>query len=357
MSTLDQRLPLARGPAWSNRFAVAPLTNLQSNPDGTLGSDEHDWLVRRAQGGFAMTMTAAAHVAPEGQAFIGQLAVWDDRFLPGLARLAEGVRAAGSVSSLQLHHAGRRADARLTGGPIVAPWDDPSKGARALTTAEVRQIVDDFVAGAVLAEGAGFDGVEIHGAHGYLLCQFLDGRNNLRKDGYGGSADDRFRIIHEVVTGIRQSTGSDFQVGLRLTPERNGVVLEEARQLAGQVLASGHLDYLDMSLWDAFKAPHEVGYDGLLIDHFTDLPRGETRLGVAGKIIDTAGGQWCLDRGADFVLIGTGAILHHDFARRALADDRFRSVEQPVSREHLEAEGVGSRFIDYLAAQWDDFVA
>lgn len=357
MSTLDERLTLAHGPDWDNRFAVAPLTNMQSNPDGTLGSDEHDWLVRRAEGGFAMTMTAAAHVAPEGQAFVGQLAAWDDRFLSGLARLADGVRTGGSVSSLQLHHAGRRADATLTGGRIVAPWDEPSKGARALTTAEVRQLVDDFVAGAVLAERAGFDGVEVHGAHGYLLCQFLDGRNNLREDGYGGSAEDRFRVIHEVVAGIRESTGPDFQLGLRLTPERNGVVLDEARALAGEVLANGHLDYLDMSLWDAFKAPHEEGYDGLLIDHFTDLPRGRTRLGVAGKIVDTAGARWCLERGADFVLIGTGAILHHDFARRALSSADFRSVEQPVSREHLEAESVGTRFIDYLATQWDDFVA
>lgn len=218
-------------------------------------------------------------------------------------------------------------------------------------------MVEDFVSAAVLAERAGFDGVEVHGAHGYLLCQFLDGRNNLRNDEFGGSATNRFRIIHEVVAGIRAATGPDFQLGLRLTPERNGIVLDEARRLAGEVLLGGQLDYLDMSLWDAFKSPPEDGHDGLLIDHFTDLPRGDTRLGVAGKIVDTAGARRCLEHGADFVLIGTGAILHHDFARRALADPHFRSIERPVTRDHLAGESVGPAFLDYLSIQWDDFVA
>jgi len=196
------------------------------------------------------------------------------------------------------------------------------------------------------------------GRHGYLVCQFLDGRHNRRTDGYGGSFDGRTRMLFEVLRGIRQQTGPDFQLGLRLTPERNGILLSEARELAAQVLSSGLLDYFDMSLWDAFKEPYEDEHRGRrLIDFFTDLPRGGTRLGVAGKIADAAGAQQCLDHGADFVLIGTGAILHHDFARRAIADPAFRSVEAPVSREHLAAESVGPASIDYLSTAWDDFVA
>src|SRR3546814_611639 len=222
-------LRLARGPAWPNRLTLAPLTNMQSNSDGTLSDDEHDWLVRRAQGGFAMTMTCAANVSADGQTFPGQLAAWSDGFLPGLTRLADGIRAAGSISSLQLQHGGRRADPTLNAGNVIAPWADPVKGSRAMSTDEVRRVVDDFAAAAVLAERAGFDGIEVHGAHGYLLCQFHDGRNNLRTDGYGGSADDRLRTIHEVLAGIRAATGPGFQVGLRLTPERNGVGLEESR--------------------------------------------------------------------------------------------------------------------------------
>jgi 2,4-dienoyl-CoA reductase-like NADH-dependent reductase (Old Yellow Enzyme family) len=349
-------LELAHGPAWGNRFAVAPLTNMQSNADGTLSDDEHAWLVRRAAGGFGMTMTCAAHVSRAGQCFPGQLAVWDDRFLPGLTRLATGLREAGSVSSVQLQHGGRRADAGLSGAPVVGPWDDLTKGAAALSTTEVEQVVEDFVAAAVRAERAGFDGVEVHGAHGYLVCQFLSDRND-RTDRYGGSFENRTRMLWEVLHGVRGATGPDFQLGLRLTPERNGIVLAEATALAGEALASGLLDYLDLSLWDVFKVPHEEEHrDRQLIEHFTDLRRGGTRLGVAGKIMSATDAQWCLDRGADFVLIGSGAILHHDFPRLALTDPEFRLV-QPMPREHLVRESVGPVFLDYLATSWDDFVA
>lgn len=147
-------------------------------------------------------------------------------------------------------------------------------------------------------------------------------------------------------------------MGLRLSPERYGVVFDEARALAGEVLVTGDLDYLDLSLWDAFKEPYEAAHRGRrLIDFFTDLPRGSTRLGVAGKIVDGAGARDCLDRGADFVLVGTAGILKHDFARRVIADPFYRAPEQPVPADHLVGESIGPRFLDYLATNWDDFVA
>jgi len=354
--SLAEPLTFDHGPAWANRFAVAPLTNMQSHRDGTLSDDEYAWLVRRAQGGFGMVMTCASHVSQAGQAFRGQLAAWDDRFLPGLSRLASGIREAGNIAVLQLHHGGRRAIAKLSGVPVVAPCDDPDKGARALTTAEVEQVVADFTAAAVRAERAGFHGVEVHGAHGYLVCQFLSPRNT-RTDRYGGSFENRTRMLWEILRSIREATGPDFQLGLRLTPERNGIPLAEARALAADVLASGLLDYLDMSLWDVFKEPYEEEHrDRLLIEHFTDLPRGTTRLGVAGKIASAPDAAWCLEKGADFVLIGSGAILHHDFPVRALADPDFRLV-QPQPREHFVRESVGPAFLHYLATAWNDFVA
>ena len=137
MTTLHDRLELGHGPAWANRFALAPLTNTQSHADGTLSDDEYRWLVARAEGGFGLTMTCATYVAPAGQAWAGQLGISDERHLPGLTRLADGIRATGSVSSVQLHHAGRRANPEVHGGPNVAPWDDAEKNTRALTTAEV----------------------------------------------------------------------------------------------------------------------------------------------------------------------------------------------------------------------------
>jgi 2,4-dienoyl-CoA reductase-like NADH-dependent reductase (Old Yellow Enzyme family) len=165
-------------------------------------------------------------------------------------------------------------------------------------------------------------------------------------------------VLHAIIDGVRARTGPQFQLGLRLSPERFGIVMPEALDLAGQVLGSGQLDYLDMSLWDCFKPPQDAAYaDRPLIDHFAALPRGNTRLGVAGKIMDAATAQRCLEHGADFVLIGRGAMLHHDFARRALADGGFASIERPVTRAHLQAEGLGPVFIDYVANTWKNFVS
>lgn len=351
---LHDGLDLVHGPSWANRFALAPLTNTQSNADGTLSDDEYRWLVARAEGGFGLTMTCATYVAPAGQAWAGQLGISDERHLPGLTRLADGIRATGSVSSVQLHHAGRRANPEVHGGPNVAPWDDAEKNTRALTTAEVGQVVEDFVVAAGRAERAGFDGVEVHGAHGYLLTQFLDGRHNDRTDGYGGSLEDRSRVLLDVLRGVREGTREDFQVGVRLTPQGNGVVLDEGVTVARWVLDSGLVDYVDMSLWDAFATVGDGG--SLLIDQFTRLPRGAVRLGVAGKIRTAEQARWCVEHGADFVDLGRAAIVHHDFPRRAVDAD-FAMAQLPVTREHLRTERVGEDFIDYLDAGWPDFVA
>lgn len=355
IATLHDPLELLHGPEWANRFALAPLTNTQSHADGTLSEEEYRWLVARAEGGFGLTMTCATFVAPEGQAWGGQLGISDDRHLPGLTRLAEGIRAAGSVSSVQLHHGGRRGNPEVTGVPAVAPWEDADRGVRALTTAEVQQSVEDFVSAAQRAERAGFDGVEVHGAHGYLICQFLDGRHNHRTDGYGGSLEDRARMLFEVLRGIRERTGEDFQVGVRLTPQGAGIVLDEGVTVAGWVLDSGLVDYVDMSLWDAFMGVEDE--EDLLIDRFTRLPRGRTRLGVAGKIRTAEQARWCLEHGADFVDLGRAAIVHHDFPRRAGGDPTFAMADLPVTKEHLRAERVSDTFIDYIDAGWPDFVA
>lgn len=356
MTDAASPLSFMRGPAMANRMMLAPLTNLQSQVDGVLSDDEIKWLTMRAAGGMGLVMTAAAHVQRQGQGFPGQLGVWSDDHIPRLTELAKAIKANGSLSAVQLHHAGIRSPADLIGEAPQGPFADAETGSRALSTAEVEQLRDDFIAAAVRAEKAGFDGVEIHGAHGYILAQFLDAENNQRTDGYGGSFEHRKRIIFEVIDGIRAATRADFQLGLRLSPERFGIRTAEALQLAEEVMASGQLDYLDMSLWDCFKDPQDPEFAGQpLIKLFTVLPRGNTRLGVAGKIMDAAKVQACLDAGADFVLVGRGAILHHDFAKRVIADPAFAATPTPVTRAHLQAEGLGPAFVDYMAS-WKGFV-
>lgn len=352
-SELFEPLTLARGPAWKNRFALAPLTNQQSHADGTLSEEEFHWLTMRATGGFGLVMTAAAHVQAQGQGFPGQLGAFDDAHLEGLTRLATKIREEGAVSSLQLHHAGFRSDRSIVPVP-VGPSASKRHNARALSEDEVQGLRDDFIAAAKRAEKAGFDGVEVHGAHGYVLAQFLSAKHNERTDRYGGSPENRARLVLEIVDGIRATCNSDFQLGLRLSPERYGMQLAEMKQLTTEIMAAGKIDYLDMSLWDVFKLPEEEEFqDRTLLRHFTELPRGAVRLGVAGKIMGGADVAHVIDEGCDFAMIGRAAILRHDFPKRVAADPDYRAPATPVSRAHLASEGVSPAFIDYLGARFD----
>ena len=356
--TLSDPLPLTHGPAMRNRIMLAPLTNWQSHADGTLGEDEYHWLMMRAHGGYGLTMTCASHVQARGQGFPGQLGSWSDAHIAGLRRLAHDIHATGSICAVQLHHAGRRANTAVTGTAAVGPWDDAETGARAMSTAEVEQVIEDFILGALRAQSAGFDGVELHSAHGYLLGQFLDVQNVQRSDGYGGSFDNRKRTLFEIIKGIRGRCTPSFQLGVRISPERYGIPMHESLALAQDLMHSKLLDYLDLSLWDVFKEPIEQDFKGKpLISHFASLERGDTRIGVAGKIMDAATAQSCLQHGADFMLIGRGAMLHADFARRALADPAFRAVPRPVSRAYLSEQGLSKPFVDYVASTWKGFVA
>src|SRR6185312_15255305 len=129
-------------------------------------------------------------------------------------------------------------------------------------------------------------------------CAFLSPETNHREDRYGGSAENRARIVDEIVAGVRARTRPDFQLGLRLSPERFGLRFAEQRALAARMLTGGDLDYLDMSLWDCFKPPVEEEFaDRPLIDWFTDLPRGDTRLGAAGKLMSGADSRKLVEHG------------------------------------------------------------
>jgi len=357
MSDLFEPLSLAHGPAMKNRFMLAPMTNQQSHADGRLSDEEFDWLTYRAEGDFGLVTTCATLVHPSGQVWPGQLGVFSDDHIPGLSRLAAGIKRWGGVSALQLHHGGASAVPSLIGEAPRAPSEKADKGARAMTTGEVEALVEDFVSAAVRAEQAGFDGVEIHGAHSYILCAFLSPENNRRTDRYGGSPENRARIIFDIIEGVRARTGPDFQLGLRLSTERNGLRFAEQREVARRAFASGDVDYLDMSLWDVFKEPDDPDFAGKsLIDWFADLPRGKARLGAAGKLTSADAVRQLLDRGADFAVIGRAAILHHDFPRKTAADPDFRAIALPATSEHLRNERLSPPFITYVGTNWPGFV-
>lgn len=356
MRGLFDSVGFAHGPAAKNRLMLSPLTNTQSHPDGRLSDDEFNWLTLRARGGFGLTTTCASHVQAAGQGFPGQLGIFSDEHLDGLSRLAAGIKEEGSLAMVQLHHAGMRSPAALIRTQPVCPSDNAKTGARALSLAEVGQLAEDFISAAVRADRSGFDGVEIHGAHGYVICQFLSAQVNQRTDRYGGSLENRARLLFDVVAGIRTHCRSDFIVGVRLSPERFGVQLAEIRAVAQRLMAEGMIDLLDMSLWDVFKEPEEEEFRGhSLLSYFAELERGGVRLGAAGKIMGGRDALRCIEAGADLAVVGRAAILHHDFPNRVEADHGFEAVGLPVTAGHLRSEGLGEAFIQYMG-NWKGFV-
>lgn len=357
MTSVFEPVTFMHGPAMPNRFMLAPLTNQQSHDDGTLSTAERHWLTMRATGGFGQTMTAAAHVQEIGRAFPGQLGICRDDQIPALSQMASEIKAAGSLAIAQLHHGGNRVPADLNGMTPVCPSDDPDTGARALTLTEVEQLRDDFIAAAVRAEKAGFDGVELHGAHGYIICQFLSSEINHRDDAYGGSLENRSRLLFEIIDGVRQQCSPDFHLSVRLSPERFGMVLDEIIEIYGQLVDTGAVDFIDMSLWDVFKQPNEEAHAGrTLAEIFAELPRGDVRLGVAGKIHDPADVQAMLNLGIDIIILGRVAILHHDYPNLMRDNPEFTPRRVPVSAQVLSDEGLSDAFITYMR-NWKGFVA
>jgi 2,4-dienoyl-CoA reductase-like NADH-dependent reductase (Old Yellow Enzyme family) len=357
MTILFDPLTLASGHQLKNRFMLAPLTNMQSHPDGRVSDDEYLWLCKRAVGGFGLTMTCAAHVQQAGVGFPGQLGIFGDEHVEGLTRLAAGLTRHHTHAVVQLYHGGMRSPKGLIGRDPQCPSDDAETGARAMTADEIATAINDFVAAARRAKRAGFDGVEVHGAHGYLVCQFLSPEINRRADDYGGSLENRARFLFEIVDRIRTACGPGFSLGVRLSPERFGMRLDEVRTVAQRVMHEGRVDYVDLSLWDVFKEPNDDPFKGRsLLSYFTDLERGHVRLGAAGKIATGTDAARALAAGLDFVVIGRSAVLHHDFPRRVAASPAFEPVSLPVTADHLRAEGLSEPFVNYMRT-WKGFVA
>ena len=356
MSSVFMPLKFNRGPEMKNRLMLAPLTNTQSHEDGVCSEDEYKWLTKRAEGGFGLTMTCAAHVQAEGKGFPGQLGIFSDAHIAGLTRLAGTIKENGSVAIAQLYHGGMRCPADVIGTQPLSASDNEKWGARGMTTSEVELMIEAFIMAAERAEKSGFDGVELHGAHGYILAQFLSAEFNLRTDKFGGSLQNRQRPLLQILDGIRDRCGEEFMIGVRLSPERFGMDLGEILSLVEYLLDEEKIEFLDMSLWDVFKEPEEEAYAGKsLLSYFTSIPRKNVRLGVAGKITTPADIQRALDHGVDWVMLGRAGILHHNYPELLKANENFVPSELPVSEAYLRNEGLSQTFVEYMKV-WKGFV-
>jgi 2,4-dienoyl-CoA reductase-like NADH-dependent reductase (Old Yellow Enzyme family) len=278
-----------RGVTLPNRLAVAPMCQY-SVTDGLVGDYHLVHLGRFALGGFGLVVVEATGVTPEGRISPGDVGLWDDAQVPGLARVAAFLREHGSVPAIQLAHAGGKASTHRPwdgGGPVTpenarpgeAPWRTVSPSGvpmgegwpepHALTVPELGEVRDAFVAAARRALAAGFEVVEVHAAHGYLLNEFLSPLTNRREDGYGGSPEARMRFPLEVVEAVRAAWPEDRPLFVRVSAvdaSREGTTLADTVAFARELRARG-VDAVDVSGggigggWD-----HPIGY-GYQVPH------------------------------------------------------------------------------------------
>ncbi|MFM7094779.1 MAG: NADH:flavin oxidoreductase, partial [Actinomycetota bacterium] len=180
---------------------------------------------------------------------------------------------------------------------------------------------------------------------------------NRRTDEFGGSLDNRARPLFAIIEGIRRECGNDFHVGVRLSPERFGMKIDEIREVYSRLVATGQIDMIDMSLWDCAKNAIEEGWaDRRLIDIFAGIDRGTVRLAVAGKLYSAAAVREVLGAGADIAVVGRAAITNHDFPRMMRDNPDFAMRELPVPAQTLRDEGLSDTFVGYMR-NWKGFVA
>jgi 2,4-dienoyl-CoA reductase-like NADH-dependent reductase (Old Yellow Enzyme family) len=270
MSQLFSPLTL-RGVTLRNRIAMSPMCMYSCGEDG-LATDFHlAHLVARAVGGAGLVMTEAAAVEARGRISTSDLGIWNDAQVEPLARIVRLGKAQGAVMCTQLAHAGRKAWSPTKGvGPAAAvapsaiPFDADWTTPRELSTAELDGIVSAFRAAAQRAVQAGFDAVEVHGAHGYLLHEFLSPIANHRTDEYGGSLENRARLLLRVVDAVREALSETRAILVRLSCTdwiEGGLTIEDQAQVARWLKAHG-VDLLDCSSGaiTSFVPPVGPGY-------------------------------------------------------------------------------------------------
>jgi 2,4-dienoyl-CoA reductase-like NADH-dependent reductase (Old Yellow Enzyme family) len=226
-----------------NRCVMPPMGTNLNNRDATVSEANVAYIKRQAQSGVALVISEIAGVHPTGTLGIG---AYDDRFIPGLKHYADAVHEAGARVAMQLHHAGREAFYQLKKGTAMGPSAIPSliygMAPREMTKDDIAMVIEAFGQAAVRAQHAGFDAVEIHGAHGYLLTQFLSAISNQRRDEYGGSFRNRARFMIEVIKEVRMRVGLNFPILLRVSAEeyiKNGYTVEDLQTILAELVSAG----------------------------------------------------------------------------------------------------------------------
>ncbi|HVJ48511.1 NADH:flavin oxidoreductase [Desulfitobacterium sp.] len=322
-------LPLQAGPlTLANRLVMPPMATSKAEADGQVSQAILDYYTEKSAGGYLSLITIEhSYIRPEGKASQNQLSVADDRMIKGLAKLAQVIHQNGSKTMMQLNHAGSQTTEEITGFSPVAPsavlnLRNGDKLPRELTHEEMIELVLAFKEAARRAKAAGFDGVEIHSAHGYLLNQFLSPLTNKRTDEYGGTLLNRIRLHLQVIEAVRSEVGPDYPIFLRLGASdfmEGGTTLEDSL-IAAQEFEKAGINGLDISGgFCGFSLPgrSDQGY-------FSDLTEGIKKVVsipviLTGGITEIEAAEQLLAEGkADLIGVGRALLRNSKWAEEGI---------------------------------------
>jgi len=309
-----------------NHIVMPPMVTRYGDEKGYVTERTKNYYAARALGGAALIIVEATYVHQCGHAFANQLGISDDRFLPGMSELVQAIHRHGAKAAIQLHHGGRMAKSELSGMPPVAPSPLAIPGGevpKELTTAEIAEAVAWFAEAARRARKAGFDGVEIHGAHGYLIDQFLSRTSNRRQDSYGGSLPNRGRFLVEVIKAVRETAGEDYSVWCRINGKEYGVeegtTTEEAREFARMAQEAG-IDAIHVSAWGP-ASPTNLTTATFLPAVIADLAAGIKKavtvpIIAVGRITPEVGERLLEQQKADLIAFGKPLLADPEFPNK-----------------------------------------
>ena len=316
-----------------NRIVMAPMTTWSANPDGTISEQELEFYKRRSQN-VGLVITGCTYVTPSGIGFTHEFAAYDDRFINSLEKLAAAAKSGGAPAILQIFHAGNKAIPELVpnNDVISASASSVKSGdfmkrvvqSREMTENEIQETIRAFGDVTKRAIKAGFDGVELHGAHGFLLQNFFSPLFNQRNDRWGGDLEGRMRfplaVLQEVKNVVYEYATKPFAIGYRISPEESatgGLRIEDTYKLLDRLISSG-ISYIHTSLVsinDSYpvESPNGPRTIELILNHIA----GRVPVIAAGKIRTPSQAQEAISTGLPLVAIGKGLVINPEWVTLA----------------------------------------
>ena len=316
-----------------NRIVMAPMTTWSANPDGTISEQELEFYKRRSQN-VGLVITGCTYVTPSGIGFTHEFAAYDDRFINSLEKLAAAAKSGGAPAILQVFHAGNKAIPELVpnNDVISASASSVKNGdfmkrvvqSREMTENEIQETIRAFGDVTKRAIKAGFDGVELHGAHGFLLQNFFSPLFNQRNDRWGGDLEGRMRfplaVLQEVKNVVYEYATKPFAIGYRISPEESatgGLRIEDTYKLLDRLISSG-ISYIHTSLVsinDSYpvESPNGPRTIELILNHIA----GRVPVIAAGKIRTPSQAQEAISTGLPLVAIGKGLVINPEWVTLA----------------------------------------